>query len=37
MKDAAKSANVPVQFNSCGSMFCGYFTGDAGCTTWPTR
>jgi glutamate-1-semialdehyde 2,1-aminomutase len=26
MKDAAKSANVPMQFNSCGSMFCGYFT-----------
>ncbi len=26
MKDAAKSANVPVQFNRCGSMFCGYFT-----------
>ena len=27
MKHAAKSANVPVQFNSCGSMFCAYFTG----------
>jgi len=26
MKDAAKSAGVPVQFNSCGSMFCTYFT-----------
>ncbi len=26
MKDAAKAANVPVQFNQCGSMFCGYFT-----------
>ena len=26
MKDAAKSAGVPVQFNSCGSMFCAYFT-----------
>jgi len=26
MKDAAKSANVPVQFNRIGSMFCGYFT-----------
>ncbi len=26
MKDAAKSAGVTVQFNSCGSMFCGYFT-----------
>ncbi len=27
MKDAAKSAGVPVQVNSCGSMFCTYFTG----------
>jgi glutamate-1-semialdehyde 2,1-aminomutase len=26
MQDAAKSANVPVQFNRCGSMFCSYFT-----------
>src|SRR5205085_11512550 len=26
MRDAAKSAGVPVQFNVCGSMFCGYFT-----------
>jgi glutamate-1-semialdehyde 2,1-aminomutase len=26
MRDAAKSAAVPVQFNRCGSMFCGYFT-----------
>ena len=26
MKDAAKSVNVPMQFNRCGSMFCGYFT-----------
>jgi len=26
MKDAAQSAGVPVQFNRCGSMFCGYFT-----------
>jgi glutamate-1-semialdehyde 2,1-aminomutase len=26
MKEAAKSAGVPVQFNRCGSMFCGYFT-----------
>jgi glutamate-1-semialdehyde 2,1-aminomutase len=26
MKDAAKSAKVPVQFNRCGSMFCAYFT-----------
>jgi glutamate-1-semialdehyde 2,1-aminomutase len=28
MKDAAKSANVPVQFNRCGSMFCAYFTAE---------
>jgi len=28
MKNAAKSAGVPVQFNRCGSMFCGYFTTD---------
>jgi len=28
MKDAAKSAGVPVQFNFCGSMFCTYFTGE---------
>jgi len=28
MKDAAKSANIPMQFNQCGSMFCGYFTGE---------
>ncbi len=28
MRDAAKSANVPVQFNFCGSMFCAYFTGE---------
>jgi glutamate-1-semialdehyde 2,1-aminomutase len=27
MKDAAKSAGVPVTFNRCGSMFCTYFTG----------
>jgi glutamate-1-semialdehyde 2,1-aminomutase len=26
MKDAAKSAKIPVQFNRIGSMFCGYFT-----------
>ena len=26
LRDAAKSANVPVTFNRCGSMFCGYFT-----------
>jgi len=27
MKDAAKSAKIPMTFNRCGSMFCGYFTG----------
>ena len=27
MRDAAKSAGVPVTFNRCGSMFCAYFTG----------
>ena len=26
MRDAAKGAKVPVQFNRVGSMFCGYFT-----------
>jgi len=26
MRDAAKAAKIPVQFNSCGSMFCTYFT-----------
>jgi glutamate-1-semialdehyde 2,1-aminomutase len=26
LKDAAKTAGVPVQFNRCGSMFCAYFT-----------
>ncbi len=26
MKNAARSAKVPVQFNRCGSMFCAYFT-----------
>jgi len=26
MRDAAKAAGVPVQFNRCGSMFCAYFT-----------
>jgi glutamate-1-semialdehyde 2,1-aminomutase len=26
LKRAAKSAGIPVQFNRCGSMFCGYFT-----------
>jgi len=28
MQDAAKSAGVPVTFNRCGSMFCGYFTNE---------
>jgi glutamate-1-semialdehyde 2,1-aminomutase len=28
IKDAAKSAGVPVTFNRCGSMFCGYFTSE---------
>ncbi|HEV2691829.1 MAG TPA: glutamate-1-semialdehyde 2,1-aminomutase [Verrucomicrobiae bacterium] len=28
LKDAARSANIPVQFNRCGSMFCGYFTSE---------
>jgi glutamate-1-semialdehyde 2,1-aminomutase len=28
MKSAAKSAGVPMQFNVCGSMFCGYFTSE---------
>src|SRR3954466_9581927 len=28
MRDAAKSAGIPVQFNRCGSMFCGYFTSE---------
>ena len=28
MKAAAKAAGVPVQFNRCGSMFCGYFTSE---------
>ena len=28
MKDAAQSAKIPVRFNRCGSMFCGYFTGE---------
>ncbi|HZL12697.1 MAG TPA: glutamate-1-semialdehyde 2,1-aminomutase [Verrucomicrobiae bacterium] len=27
MRDAAKRAKIPVQFNRCGSMFCAYFTG----------
>ena len=28
LRGAAKSAGVPVTFNRCGSMFCGYFTGE---------
>ena len=28
MRDAAKKAGIPMQFNACGSMFCGYFTAD---------
>ena len=28
MKDAAKSAGVPVTFNRCGSMFCAFFTSE---------
>jgi len=28
MCDAAKSAKIPVRFNSCGSMFCAYFTSE---------
>ncbi len=28
LRDAAKSAGVPVTFNRCGSMFCGYFTSE---------
>jgi glutamate-1-semialdehyde 2,1-aminomutase len=28
LKDAAASARVPMQFNRCGSMFCGYFTSE---------
>jgi glutamate-1-semialdehyde 2,1-aminomutase len=28
MKNAAESAKVPMTFNRCGSMFCGYFTGE---------
>src|SRR5688500_1724628 len=26
LRDAARAANIPVQFNRIGSMFCGYFT-----------
>ncbi|NBV23628.1 MAG: glutamate-1-semialdehyde-2,1-aminomutase [Proteobacteria bacterium] len=28
LRDAAKSAGIPVTFNRCGSMFCGYFTSE---------
>ena len=28
LRGAAKSAGVSVQFNRCGSMFCGYFTNE---------
>ena len=28
MKAAARAANIPMWFNRCGSMFCGYFTGE---------
>ncbi|HEY3763152.1 MAG TPA: glutamate-1-semialdehyde 2,1-aminomutase [Verrucomicrobiae bacterium] len=28
MRDAAKSANIPMRVNACGSMFCAYFTGE---------
>lgn len=28
LKDAAKGAGIPVQFNICGSMFCSYFTSE---------
>lgn len=28
LRDAAKSAGVPVTFNRCGSMFCGYFISE---------
>jgi len=28
LRDAAKAAGVPMQINTCGSMFCGYFTGE---------
>jgi glutamate-1-semialdehyde 2,1-aminomutase len=27
LTDAARSAAIPMTFNRCGSMFCGYFTG----------
>ncbi len=28
LKDASRHARIPVQFNRCGSMFCGYFTSE---------
>jgi len=28
VKSAAKSAGIPLTVNGCGSMFCGYFTGE---------
>jgi glutamate-1-semialdehyde 2,1-aminomutase len=28
LRDVARSANIPVTFNRCGSMFCGYFTSE---------
>jgi glutamate-1-semialdehyde 2,1-aminomutase len=28
MRSAAKSANIPLTVNHCGSMFCGYFTSE---------
>ena len=28
LRDAARLAGVPVQFNRCGSMFCSYFTSE---------
>ena len=28
MTDATNSANIPMRFNRCGSMFCGYFTSE---------
>jgi glutamate-1-semialdehyde 2,1-aminomutase len=28
MRRAAQEANIPVQFNRCGSMFCAYFTSE---------
>jgi len=28
LREAARNAGIPVQFNRCGSMFCAYFTSD---------